>query len=176
MQSSFFAYALAKGKRTRTFRSSRYRDTPPPNRSSNSGSRSRSHQQKIAGEREPMEIKLHDGTCWICGSRADSLFVTRGWHGLHQRCEQCGEFKISISAGQTVDKYKWTDKALKLSGWVRRQTRDGNAPTLFSNMLEGIVNSPMPSRQERLDSLLMELADGQTGAGSEIDITLGPRF
>lgn len=88
-----------------------------------------------------MEIKLHDGTCWICGSRADSLPVPRGWYGLHQRCEQCGEFRISMSVWQAVDKYKGTEKAIKLSGWVLYQNLKGNVPTFRSKMLESIFNS-----------------------------------
>ncbi len=50
-----------------------------------------------------------------------------------------------------MGQYKWMEKAIMLSGWILRQNRKGNVPSLRSEMLEGIVNAPKPSHQEQAE-------------------------
>lgn len=122
-----------------------------------------------------MEINLFYGTCWICGSKANSLSVPRGYDYSHLRCEQCGEFKISASAVAAVSQYKSPEEVIKLSGWVLYQNRENGPPTLFSHMLKDIANMAIPGPEERLSSLLMEISACQSEFGVELNITEEPR-
>ena len=89
---------------------------------------------------------------------------------------QCGEFKISGSAVSTLGQYTSPEDVIKLSGWVLHENRKGEIPTLYRDKLEHIVNLPIPSREERMLSLLVELVRIQEGVGTMINVTREPRL
>lgn len=122
-----------------------------------------------------MEINLNDGTCWICESKANSLSAPRGWDYSHQRCEQCGEFKISGTAMVAVGQYKSPEEVIRLSGWILHQNREDKIPMLYSHMLEDIANMSIPGPEERVGSLLMEIRACQSEFGMELNVTEEPR-
>ena len=110
--------------------------------------------------------------CYICRSRATELNPVLGdKDSSHLLCEQCGEFEISGSAVCTLGKYTSSEDGIKFSGWVLHENRKGNIPTLLTNTLAHIVNLPIPGREERMLSLLIELVSIRRAVGMEINVT-----
>ena len=75
-----------------------------------------------------------------------------------------------------MDNHRSPEKAIRISGWVLRQNRNGIVPNLQGTGLEDIANIPMPSFRELMNDLLIELTVDQTEAGREINIFAEPRF
>ena len=118
-------------------------------------------------------------SCGICQKAAEVL--PSHFDGIHQRCQRCGEFKLTgrareelsnlprddLSAGQVVQ--------AKVSGWVYDQNMADTIPTISSDVLKSVSTRPVPTVAERADRLLLEALRGQELLGAEFDIN-DPRF
>ena len=114
--------------------------------------------------------------CCICRSGAELKPVPKGTDSRHLLCLQCGEFKISNSAVCTLGKYTSPEDVIKFSGWILHKNRKDEIPTLHTHTLERIVNLPIPGREERMMSLLIELVSIRKEVGTMIDVTTEPRL
>lgn len=133
-----------------------------------------SHLFDLSADMYPKEIRMNHEICWICGSAAISIPVPRDLDGFHQRCVQCGEFKISGTARAVIQKFKLPTEVIRLSGWVLHQNRLGKTPVLYSHMLEDIANMPIPASAERAISLLKQIHACQGAPGLEVNVIEEP--
>lgn len=113
---------------------------------------------------------LSDGLCWICES--DAVPVPGRWFdGSHQSCGQCGEFRISGSAKAAMGRFKSPEDEIRISGWIRHENREGRVPAITSQGLADILAKPIPSLQERMTYLLVEMVRGQSRLSEPIYLT-----
>lgn len=90
--------------------------------------------------------------CELCGTQAEAI-PSGGYDGIHQRCPQCGEFRLTGNGVTTISNIPRPDKA-KLSGWVRDQNMLGEVPELTSDRIGLVAAGPLPGVVERADRLL----------------------
>ena len=123
-----------------------------------------------------MDYDTNIYSCWICRSRAELKPTPRDMDSLHLLCKQCGEFEISRSAVAMLGKYTSPKDVIMVSGWVLNENRKGNIPVLRTDTLRHIVNLPIPSREERMMSLLVELVNMRKEMSTMINVTREPRL
>jgi hypothetical protein len=69
--------------------------------------------------------------CELCGTQAEPVPMG-GYDGIRQRCQRCGDFKLTGTGMAIVRRVPPGDK-VKLSGWVRDQNALGEVPELASS-------------------------------------------
>ncbi|MXX97291.1 MAG: hypothetical protein F4065_00140 [Rhodothermaceae bacterium] len=76
----------------------------------------------------------------------------------------------------TLSKYTSTENVVKFSGWILHENRADKIPILHTDTLKDIVNRPIPGREVRMMSLLVELVCMRQEVGTMINVTKEPRL
>ena len=134
------------------------------------------NQLNSAGGCKNMDGSTDSDTCCICRSEVELKPVPKGRDSYHLSCLQCGEFKITDSAVFTLSEYTSPEDVIKFSGWILHKNRKDEIPTLHTNTLEHIASLPIPGREERMMSLLIELVSIRNEVGTMINVTSEPRL
>lgn len=112
--------------------------------------------------------------CEACGTeQADSY--PSDFDGIHQKCPRCGEFKLAGSAASVLRQGVGENRRARLSGWIREQNHSGSVPMITTNVLEGVLNRPLPPVSERALSLLKEAERELESLEDQFNIN-DPRF
>jgi hypothetical protein len=101
--------------------------------------------------------------CELCGTQAEPVPMG-GYDGIRQRCQRCGDFKLTGTGMAIVRRVPPGDK-VKLSGWVRDQNALGEVPELASDRISLVATSPLPGIVERAERLLTHVIKCQSRLG-----------
>lgn len=113
--------------------------------------------------------------CEVCVDQMATTIPSGGFDEVHQKCQRCGEFKLTGSAGSVMRNGLGKAKRALLSGWVRNQNRLGSVPMITTENLKKILAAPLPLVMQRANALLEEALLGLDGLGDSFNID-EPRF
>ena len=111
--------------------------------------------------------------CPICGTSADQI-AEAGRDVHHYLCPQCGDFEVTGTAKAVLAAVEQKDRR-KISGWLRKRTREDLVATMSSDMIKLVAAGPTPSVLERADEMLIEAGHDQERIGEQFDLG-HPRF
>ncbi len=83
------------------------------------------------------------------------------------RCPNCGHYQVTGSAYHKAKNLS-VDQIAVVRGWIHDQNAMGSLPMISSDF-EAILDTPLPSFQEKLNRLLAEIVSNQSGYGDKPD-------